>query len=696
MAVKIQVKRGIESNIPNLSQGELGFTTDTNKVFVGDGLSNHEIITSNSTSLDSRYFTESELQDHAANASSGAKKIGVFDELAVSSATNVQDVLKDIDDDLATIDDEWVQDTVGAMVSGNTESGITVTYDDVNGKLNFSGSSINWLIKTSAYTLSNLDGILADTSGGAFSVTLPSSPSLGDTVHFYDYKNTWTTNNLTILRNGNNIDGTADDLVCDTCQHIILTYTDATVGWQISSEMLAYNGNVISEDTTDVSGADWVLDEDDMASDDDEKVPTQQSVKAYSDNTKMAKEDYLLSAGRIMNPLLHLPLKNGFNMPHGTGSVTFTRSTTGTYIDRYGVVQDAAVNEARFEKEGLLIEGASTNKATYSEELNNSVWAKVNCTISSNATTSPDGTTTADGIVGNTNNTSHRVEQTISTTSTSAVLSCFCKKGNKDWCRLFVTVLDSSSGSLMNAAASFNLEDGTISDEYYANGSIVECANGWYRCSISYEYTGSGTVDSVQIKLRSAEAGDDDTFAGDGSTVNTYFWGAQFEEMPFATSYIPTTTAAVTRAKDVCYVTYNNNIPDLLSPTTILADASQFSPAGSTSRYIWSVNATSPARRCKFIGTLLYMYYAPLSYIISTSLDTTEMTRYGYTCDGSTVTSYEGGESKGSHAYSESSADEGTTIYLGSFQTAAYQLYGHISNFRIYDVALTEAEMKIA
>ncbi len=207
MAVKIQVKRGLEENVPNLAEGEFAFTTDSKKVFIGDGASNHEMITSSSN--------------------------------------------------------EWVQDTVGAMVTGNNESGISVTYDDVNGKLNFSGSSINWLIKTSAYTLSNLDGILADTSGGAFSVTLPASPSLGDTVHFYDYKNTWTTNNLTILRNGSNIDETAEDLVCDTCQHIILTYTDATVGWQISSEMLAYNDNVVLED--DLIPYDSALTADDYA-----------------------------------------------------------------------------------------------------------------------------------------------------------------------------------------------------------------------------------------------------------------------------------------------------------------------------------------------------------------------------------------------------------------------------------------------
>ncbi len=46
MAVKIQVKRGLETNLPTLSQGEFGFTTDSKKVFIGDGSSNIELLSS--------------------------------------------------------------------------------------------------------------------------------------------------------------------------------------------------------------------------------------------------------------------------------------------------------------------------------------------------------------------------------------------------------------------------------------------------------------------------------------------------------------------------------------------------------------------------------------------------------------------------------------------------------------------------
>ena len=72
--------------------------------------------------------------------------------------------------------------------------------------------------------------------------------------------------------------------------------------------------------------------------------------------------------GNINLPLLDIPLKNSLALKQGVGSVVFTRATTGTFIDRYGVLQTAAIDEARFEKEGLLIEGASTNLLTYSQD----------------------------------------------------------------------------------------------------------------------------------------------------------------------------------------------------------------------------------------------------------------------------------------------------------------------------------------
>ena len=75
-------------------------------------------------------------------------------------------------------------------------------------------------------------GYFTDTSSGAFNVTLPSSPSAGDIVAVKDYANTWDTNALTIARNGSNIEGDADNLICNIeGSSITLVYVDATKGW---------------------------------------------------------------------------------------------------------------------------------------------------------------------------------------------------------------------------------------------------------------------------------------------------------------------------------------------------------------------------------------------------------------------------------------------------------------------------------
>ena len=79
-------------------------------------------------------------------------------------------------------------------------------------------------------------GNFTDTSGSAFNVTLPSSPSAGNVVAVADYANTWDTNNLTIARNGSNIEGAAENFVCNVeGAAITFVYVDATKGWVVTN-----------------------------------------------------------------------------------------------------------------------------------------------------------------------------------------------------------------------------------------------------------------------------------------------------------------------------------------------------------------------------------------------------------------------------------------------------------------------------
>ena len=97
--------------------------------------------------------------------------------------------------------------------------------------------SVDWQtgsIKTATFTAASGEGYFCNTSGGAFTVNLPSSPSAGNIVAVSDYANTFASNNLTVGRGGSNIEGAASDLVLDaTGLAMTFVYVDATKGWKV-------------------------------------------------------------------------------------------------------------------------------------------------------------------------------------------------------------------------------------------------------------------------------------------------------------------------------------------------------------------------------------------------------------------------------------------------------------------------------
>ena len=75
-------------------------------------------------------------------------------------------------------------------------------------------------------------GYFVNTSSSAITMTLPSSPTLGDEVSIIDYAGTFDTNNLTVGRNSQPIMGTAADLTVSTERAgFTLVYVDSTQGW---------------------------------------------------------------------------------------------------------------------------------------------------------------------------------------------------------------------------------------------------------------------------------------------------------------------------------------------------------------------------------------------------------------------------------------------------------------------------------
>ena len=80
-------------------------------------------------------------------------------------------------------------------------------------------------------------GYFIDTTSNAHTINLPGSPSAGDTIAIKDYAGTFATNNLTIGRNGNNIQGVANNSLISTNRaSLTLVYVDATKGWLYAVE----------------------------------------------------------------------------------------------------------------------------------------------------------------------------------------------------------------------------------------------------------------------------------------------------------------------------------------------------------------------------------------------------------------------------------------------------------------------------
>ena len=133
--------------------------------------------------------------------------------------------------------------TVQLGDSGDTitiPAGATITNSGTQTGFGRNGT-VNWQtsIKTSNFTAVSGEGYFCDTSSGAFTVTLPASPSAGDIVSVKDYAKTFDTNALTIGRNSSNIGGAAaNSVISEEGIAVTLVYADSTKGWLVTESGL--------------------------------------------------------------------------------------------------------------------------------------------------------------------------------------------------------------------------------------------------------------------------------------------------------------------------------------------------------------------------------------------------------------------------------------------------------------------------
>jgi hypothetical protein len=239
-----------------------------------------------------------------------------------------------------------------------------------------------------------------------------------------------------------------------------------------------------------------------------------------------------------------------FNEQFYPQDITASRATTATRVDENGLIVTSSIGIARIDystgEVALLIEPQRTNLALRSEEFEFAFWGKGNSAVTANITTSPSGLVNADEITANGALGTHNVFQSVSVTSgLSYTFSFYAKKSTNNFIQF-------SAGTNIFGGLffiNFDLNNGVVgSSASVTSSNITDVGNGWYRCVVTATAT-STTTAAIGLWLVTSNA----SIRAESNTLNTsvFLWGTQFEAGAYATSYIPTTAASVTRNADV-------------------------------------------------------------------------------------------------------------------------------------------------
>lgn len=271
-----------------------------------------------------------------------------------------------------------------------------------------------------------------------------------------------------------------------------------------------------------------------------------------------------LPLSSVPAPSIYMDFAGGYYL-NGSSSVaasiliSTSRASTGYATNSDGTLTSFATNTPRIGVgTGLLVEEARTNLALYSQDYSQTAtwqyafFSTGAITRTAASAIAPDGTNTGYLIADNsTNNTNYGPVQVIGiATSSTYAFSVILKA--KDYQYVQINALTSPNSALTggtNHFGFFDLTNGvtTGTPSGLVSQSITALSNGWYRCTVVFTSSGTHTFAGPTIVYNNSNSISNHTgVVGTG----TYFWGSQNELGPFPTSYIPTTTASVTRAAD--------------------------------------------------------------------------------------------------------------------------------------------------
>lgn len=255
-------------------------------------------------------------------------------------------------------------------------------------------------------------------------------------------------------------------------------------------------------------------------------------------------------------------------IPTSFGDNDFSRASIGTYFDANGVIQTAAAGVPRWTYDPtnlaaapkLMLEQSATNLELYSNDFTQSVWQKSQCSISSDTKLSPVGTVaqklveSAGGVV-----THYCGSQLIGVTDgVGYTFTRFVAAGGRNW-----VAFETRDRAGTWRCASFNLASGSWGTVNPAlSVSSVYVGNGWYKLKITVPVGSGSAIPYCTVFIANGDgAGSGIAYAGDGVSG---IYIACFQALIGLTesSYIPTTSAPVTRAADVMTTGMITNVPE--------------------------------------------------------------------------------------------------------------------------------------
>jgi hypothetical protein len=229
MASSYSTDLKLELMVTGENAGTWGDITNTNLVILQQAIAGYQSVAVNATTGLTLTFT---------NAAVSNGKNAVL-QLTGTPTTNINISVPDGIEKTYIIDNQITHGTNTVTFKTTSGTGVKLAqgnkytlYSDTT-NVNVAQMTQVWRAISTTATVQPGSAILANTSAGAWTLTLPASPATGDIVSIVDSNYKFNTNNLTVGRNGSNIANTAADLVVNTQgAGFTLVYSDnATIGW---------------------------------------------------------------------------------------------------------------------------------------------------------------------------------------------------------------------------------------------------------------------------------------------------------------------------------------------------------------------------------------------------------------------------------------------------------------------------------